>query len=339
MTKTYTLRERTTGPANVKAVAVPRTHKGASGSLSVGATYYYKAIANGYSDYYDDLNAWLSVPSDETSAVTTDASNRVIWIHTDNNVAGQEETTIIRTETSGDYRQMINGTIQRHFPRVDNCRSNHYSGVKTDKTEFNRYEMTTSAMTLTEGEVITGVTSGATAYVVSNPAGGTTFKVWTVVGTFEAGETLNGSVSGAGIGTFTSLSVKDGWVFEDFSSSSARIFPIFDDGLPCLQAESDKTNDPVTPQDVYEWFIDNGTPQYYGLLIMEHHNIAMVFLCFQIMIIHFHQVKIYVIFLDGNLVFIQKISKYPAELLYHKHSLNTCLEMVNLQWEKLITEE
>lgn len=262
MAKTYNLEERATGLGNVTAVAVAKTKAGAAGALAIG-TFYYKQLADGYSDFYDDLNAWVSVPSAEVS-VTTDASNKVVWIHHDDDIAHREDTITIRTDISGDYNQTdSSGNLVRHFPRVTGYRSNHYMGVRTDNnTIYNRYTMTTSAMTLTEGEKLTGQTSGATALVVSNPAGGTTFKVWTITGTFSAGETIDGDISGVGVGTFTSISAKDGIVIEDSSSSALFAFPVFDGGLPCLQAESDDTADPVTPQDVYEWFIDQGKPQY-----------------------------------------------------------------------------
>jgi len=259
MTKTYTLRERATGNGNPVAVAVPNRSNGNSGSLPIGTTFYYKVIANGYSDFYDDLNAWLSAPSNEVNA-TTDASNRVIWIHFDNDVSGQEETTVIRTTVSGDYNMTnSSGTLQRHFPRVTGYRSTHYMGVRTNiTTKFDRFEMTTSAIaSLSPGETITGATSGATALVVTNPAGGTTFKVWTVSGTFQAGETLNGSVSGLSVGTYSSLSAKDGWVMEDFDSATAYCFPVFENGAPCLEFDSDDPDDPVTLQDIYEWSRDN----------------------------------------------------------------------------------
>jgi len=261
MAKTISIRERPVGNGNIQAVAVPLRHGGGWGSLPI-TTHYYKAIANGYSDFYDDLNAWLSVPSEEVEVITT-SLNRVVWIHFDNDVSWQEETTIIRTNISWDYNQTDNNWVKTsHFPRIDNYRSNHYMGCRTNNTtEFNRYEITASAMALTPWEVITGANSGATALVVSNPDGWTTFKVWTVVWTFENWEELSGSVSWV-VGTFTSISAKDGWVMEDYSSAGWYTFPVYDEGLPCIIATSDDPDDLITPQDIYEWLHEQWKEKY-----------------------------------------------------------------------------
>ena len=78
MAKSFTLYERPIGNSNPVAVAVPNKKDGGVGSLPIN-TYYYKVIANGYSDFYEDVDAWLSAPSVEVSALT-DATNRVVWI-------------------------------------------------------------------------------------------------------------------------------------------------------------------------------------------------------------------------------------------------------------------
>jgi hypothetical protein len=261
MAKTYTLNERASGYSNPVAVAVPTTADGTGGLLAIGTTFYYKVIANGYANFYWDLNAWLSAPTSEVSA-TTDASNRVIWVHFDNDVSGAEETTTIRTEISGDYNQTDgSGNTVGHFPLMKGYRSNRYYGV-TNIASLSRYTMTTSAMSLTPGETLTGVSSGATARVVSDPSGGTTFKVWTITGTFTGSETLNGSVSGASVGTFTSLSAVDGFVMEDYVSSAGGVLPVYAIGAPCMVLAGGTELDPITPQDIYDNLISVGKSQY-----------------------------------------------------------------------------
>lgn len=266
MAITYTLYERTVGNGNPQAVAVPNRANGSAGSLAIGIEFFYKVIANGYSDFYRDLNAWLSATSAEVSA-TTDASNRVIWVHFDNDVSGQEETTTIRSEISGDYNQTdSSGNVVVHFPRMTGYRSNHYYGVRTNNSStYDRFEMaaTGAIASLSPGEIITEQVSGATALVVTDPAGGSTFKVWTLTGTWDGLNPFDGSVSGVGVGTWSATSAKDGWVMEDYSSSAGAAFPVFHIGLPVLYHTGGvETTDPVTPMGYYDYLISVGKQAY-----------------------------------------------------------------------------
>jgi len=257
MTKVIGLNEAP-APANVGAFVI------AGGALTQPATYYYRVVASGYGDFYWSTACWLSVPSAEVS-ITTTSANRTAIIHGDDvtgtgSVLATDYTLYRSLSTSGNYNIVDgSGVAKANVARCDGYRSNHWNSVRVDNVvTYRRYQMTTSAIAgLVPNEVLTGVTSGATAVVLTDPAGGTTFKVWTITGTFSAGETLNASVSGAGIGTFTSLSARDGFVLVDKVAAGDR-FPFYADGAPVITVAGGDSTDPVVMQDVYDYLVTAG---------------------------------------------------------------------------------
>jgi hypothetical protein len=257
MTKVIGLNEAP-APANVQAFVT------SGGTLTQPATYYYKVVASGYQDFYWSPNCWLSVPSDEVS-ITTNSTNRKAIIHGDDvtgtgSVLAQDYILYRSLSVSGDYN-IVNssGVAKNNVAAPDGFRSNHWNSVRVDNAvTYRRYQMTTSAIaSLVPNETITGATSGATALVLTNPAGGTTFKVWTITGTFSSGESLNGSVSGLGVGTFTSLSARDGFVLVDQVATGSR-FPYYEEGGPVITVAGGTESDPVTMQDIYDYLISIG---------------------------------------------------------------------------------
>lgn len=255
MTKVIGLNE-CVAPANVEAFKI------AGGALTNGLTYHYKVVATGYNDFYWSTACWLSVPSAEVS-ITADATNRTAIIHGDDATGTDSvlatDYILYSTTTSGDYSITTSaGVVRTNVANPVGFRSNHWNSVRVDNvTTYRRFTMTTSAIaSLVPNETLTGATSGATALVLTDPAGGTTFKVWTITGTFSAGENLNGSVSGL-VGTFTSLSGRDGFVLTDNVTSGGR-YPYYENGAPVITVAGGTESDPVRIQDINDYLISIG---------------------------------------------------------------------------------
>lgn len=257
MPKSYTLNERTTGPNNPIAVAV------AGGSLTASTTYYYRPFAGGDNNFYWDQNCWFSAPGAECSATTT-TTNKTIWIHFDNNVSGAETYSTFRTLVSGNYNPTdSSGNAKVNLARVTNFSSALYNGIgsiaSASLASQGRFTFTTTGAiaSLVPGETITQPSTGATALVVSSPAGGNTFYVWKITGTWSGSSAFNGSISGAGVGTWASTSALNGYVLED-TSNTASTAPFYADGVPCLVLSGGEETNPITPQDIYEYLIGAG---------------------------------------------------------------------------------
>lgn len=262
MSKTFTLNEQTSGPSGVTAVAV------AGGSLTASTTYYYKVVVGGYGNYYWSQNCWYSAPSTEVSATTT-STNKTIWIHFDNNLSPTQSAILWRTTTSGQYG-MTDGSGN---PTLRLARPTGYGGSTMNRVRFDnvttyrRYTFTTTGTiaSLVPGETITQTSTGATAKVLTDPAGGTTFKVWTITGTWSGASTFNGSISGSGLGTWASTSAIDGYVLED-TQLTCDSLALPTNGLPCLVLEGGTEVDPITPQDIYDYLVSVGKTQYIDVI-------------------------------------------------------------------------
>ena len=251
MAKSYSIREAA-APTNIGAVAV------AGGSLAASTTYYYRIFGYGYSDYYKNINCWFSEPSAEITVATT-VANKTILVHFDR-IMGTSSVYapcygLFRTETSGVYNQTdASGNLTAKCARPTGRNSALYNTVATTTVAYRRYTFTSTGAiaSLTPGEIITEQVSGATAQVLSDPAGGTTFYVWTLTGTWDGANPFDGSVTGVGAGTWSSTSAYNGFVLTD-TTTTCSVFPFYEDGSPVLYLNGGTEEDPITLQDCYEY--------------------------------------------------------------------------------------
>lgn len=252
MAKAYTLTEKAAPTNPIASVA-------SGGSLTANTTYYYKIFTGGYNNAYADENCWLSAPSAEITATTTTTAKR-IYIHFDNNATGSELAGIYRTTTSGSYfPSNSTGTAVANLAKPIGFNYALYNGVVY--TALNtRYTFTSTGViaSLVIGETITEQGSGATALVLSDPAGGSTFYISVKTGTWGGANNFDGSVTGANAGKWQSTSTANGYFLEDSASTSINPAPYFADGLPILKMTGGTLADPITPQNLYDYLVSAG---------------------------------------------------------------------------------
>lgn len=260
MAKTYTLNEQE-APSN------PDVQPITGGSLSASTTYYYRVVLNtAYAGAYYNTETTISVPSTEVSTTTTGTKKSVAIYFDNNNTIPYANCfyMIYRTKVSGDYKQTdASGVWQKHLVPVTGRASGMGYALNSASSSYCRavYEFTcTGAIaSLVAGETITEQVSGATAIVVSDPAGTDTFKVRQITGTWNGSNPFNGSESGTSVGTWASTSAQVGWCIVDtIADSSCYSSPLYEDGVPTLFIEGGDEEDPITPENIYDWLIANG---------------------------------------------------------------------------------
>ena len=260
MAKTFSIVERTTGPTSVFAAATP------GGSLAASTTYYYKvAISLQSLNAYYNADATLSAPSNEFS-VTTTVANKTAQIYFDNNVtllgADWGYVHLWRTTISGDYAQTTAvGAWRNNYIRLTNSDWFGMGGLYLGNAScFKVYTFTTAVgiASLTPGETITEQTTGATAIVVSDPAGGNTFKVRSLTGSWTNAYNFDGSISGLNLGKWSSTSAQVGYCILDDNANGNSQTPLMANGMPTVYYNGGTSGDPITPQDVYDWLVAQG---------------------------------------------------------------------------------
>ena len=256
MAKNYSISELV-APTNCTANPI------SGGSLTASTTYYYRAvIANHGPGAFYSTEATRSIPSTEFSMTTT-ATNKTGQIYFDNNVplpsADYGHVFIYRTKVSGDYLQTnATGTWQKHIVPLG---SSSYAYAICLSNIHKVYTFTTAAnvAVLVPGETITEQVSGATAIVVSDPAGGNTFKVRSITGTWDGLNNFDGSITGNDLGAWSSTSAQVGYcVLDTYADSGLKYLPFFHEGLPTIHITGGTDADPITPQNIYDWLVAQG---------------------------------------------------------------------------------
>jgi len=247
-------------PVNCKATLSGVT--GGGNGLAPSTTYYYKIVSLGYNNIYYDTGyqGWISEPSAEFS-VTTDATHKTVYLETDllkdkTNTYNAEQITVYRTTTSGDYAQTNStGTRTPHLIYVESGNTHTYCSLTLTKhLNYKRNTITLSGSeTLTIGETIT-TSAGGTGIVSSGS--GTSYNIYNKSGTWSAGNTLSGSVSGSLTATLSAISSNNGWVIVDnrtTTSSGVKTIPLYIHGQPVLLYDGSDSSDMMTPQKAYNY--------------------------------------------------------------------------------------